>query len=116
MPVIGLPNKQDQYMLDILVMDLPDHERVVRVRVELTWVTEGAFVAIAKVSHGDKFRRYSAHGDTVEDALLELAATIILRYPIEKNQVVDIGIPTAKIVNTKAFQKVFDAINEAIND
>ena len=104
MPVIGLANMQDQYMLDILVMALPDNERVVRVRVELTWVTEGAFVAIAKVSHKDTFRRYSAHGNTVEDALLELAATIIIRYPLENREIVDIGIPTAKIVSTKVWQ------------
>ena len=36
---------------------------------------------------------------------MELAAHIVLDYPVKEDEEVDIGIPTAKIVNTKTFKK-----------
>lgn len=103
MPVKVLSEPQDQLMLDILATDLPGNDRVVRVRVELTWVTEGAFVAFAKIACDAGFRKYSSNGNTVEGALLELAANIILNYPGE----VDINVPVSDIVNTRTFKLYF---------
>jgi len=111
MPVTGLANMQDQYMLDILRMDLPSEHRVEKVWVEMTRATNHMFVAKARMTsgknHAKRTRDYSAGANTIEEALLELAATIIVKYPVEEDERVDINMPVSKIVGTKVFSKLF---------
>lgn len=112
MPVTGLADMQDQYMLDILRMNLPGNHKVEVVWVEMTRDTVHMFTAKARTTYRDGPQRvpirYFGSGNTIKEALLELAAKIILEYPMEDDRAIDIDIPLSNIVNTKTFKKWFD--------
>ena len=112
MAVKGLESTADRYMRKILEMDFPGHHKVREVWVTISLHTEDKFVAKATVTsgegHGKRTRGYSAVGGTIKEALLELAATIIAKYPVEEYEQVDIDLPVSVIVNTQTFGKLFD--------
>ena len=108
MPVAGLASMQDQYMLDILTMDLPGDHKVGAVWVEITWDTHGEFVAKARMTYEGGSNQYHANGNTIKEALVELAAIIIIEYPLNDDGALDIDIPISEIVKTKTFKKWFD--------
>jgi len=102
MSVKGLGTSlQDKYMRKILEMDLPGNHKVKEVWVKISLHTEDKFVAKATLTsgkgHGKRTRGYAATGDTIKEALLELAATIITKYPVEEYEQVDIDLPVSLI-------------------
>jgi hypothetical protein len=102
---------QEQLMAAILSADLPGSSMVKEVWVGVVWDSPTKFVAKAKMmfgkGHGKRTRDYSAHGDTISDALLELAAKIIIKYPVEDGESLDINLPVIDLAHTKTFRKWF---------
>lgn len=113
MPVEGLVKTEDEYMLDILRMDLPGDHKVEKVWVEMTRDIDYLFIAKARMTsgsgHGKRTRDYSTGGNTIKEALLELVAEIVVKYPVEEGERVDIDIPVADIINTRTFKLYFRA-------
>ena len=110
MPVLGLASLADQYMLHILVMRIPEGNRIEKCWIETSWDSKGGYIAKASTHFDNSLIEYSAKGNTSKEALLELAATIIVQYPIiNGNPSMDIDIPLQDLINTKVFTDWFDS-------
>jgi hypothetical protein len=107
MAVTGLAHTQDEYMISILTMDLPKDDRVEACGVLVSWELGEMFVATATTTKEGADKPYQGVGHTIKDALLELAAEIVLNYPVEENEEVNINIPTNLLVKTNTFKKWF---------
>lgn len=107
MTVKGLEMTVSQYMLLILQATLPKKRKVESVWVEIAWDTDNMYIAKAQMEDPGGSKTYYAVGDSAEEALLELAVEIIIRYPVE-NSHVEIDIPIGRIVETKTFKRWFD--------
>lgn len=112
MNAIEIDKNTDELMTDILGMQLPRKNTVVDVRVVVSWNSDGEFVAIAKTK-GDQKRIFKAESNTSKSALLELAALIVIKFPIEKKEdEIQIDIPTGVLVKTEVFKKWFDRVQK----
>jgi hypothetical protein len=107
---------EEKYMVDILLMQLPEERNVTKVWVELRSSAHQpgeAFVANAMVPHpfidevSDLELCYEGKGDSIKEALLELAAEIVIKYPASENGDVSIDIPISLLVMTKSFKLWF---------
>jgi hypothetical protein len=96
-------------MFDILTMDLPHDNRIEKCWVELTWGGKnGDYTAKAITYLGKEEFQYTAQGATIEVALLELAATIVVHYGLkDEYHEMSIDIPVPKLVQTEKFKKWF---------
>jgi len=115
MTVTGLKSREnncevDRYIQEILAMSLPGDNIALSVSVGASFKDPAVFVAAARLAYKGGPKDYEARGDSAEEALLELVAEIIIKYPVEGNErqlEIDINLPVGDIVHTKTFSKWF---------
>lgn len=97
----------EEYMKSLSTIDFGEVNRTSTIYVGINSV-KNLFFAKIIIEYEGKVFGYSAEGETIHSALLELIATLFIEYPLKENEslIID-GIDMGEVVNTKTFREWF---------